>query len=159
MSGSQKSEVRSQKSEVRSQIKRREDWPARLGEAIEEARVAGFVWGKNDCCLFAANAVRAMCGVDPAAGFRGYATARGAAARLKEYGGVAALAAIQARRFGWPEVAPATARRGDVVLVEDAGGEALGVVDLSGRWVLQPAAQGLAARPLARAGLRAWRIG
>jgi hypothetical protein len=151
--------TRDQGSGIRDQLKRHENWPARLGAAIEAARVRGFEWGKNDCCLFAANAIQAMTGIDPAAGFRGYASARGAAARLKEYGGVAALAATQARRFGWPEVAPAAARRGDVVLVEDAAGEALGVVDLSGRWVLQPAGGGLAARPLMPAGLRAWRVG
>jgi hypothetical protein len=141
-------------------IRRRADWPGRLAAAIEAGRKTGFVWGENDCCLFAANVVLAMTGYDPARGMRGYTTAAGAAAKLKQHGGVAAIAADGAMRHGWPEIPPAEARRGDVVLVEDNNGAALGVVDLSGRWIIQPAAaKGLAARPLLRAGLRAWRIG
>jgi hypothetical protein len=143
----------------RAPIRRRGDWPGRLAAAIEAGRKTGFVWGENDCCLFAAGVVLAMTRYDPARGMRGYTTEAGAKTKLKQHGGVAAIAADGAMRYGWPEIPPATARRGDVVLVEDANGPALGVVDLSGRWVLQPAVRGLAARPLVPAGLRAWRIG
>ena len=136
--------------------RRFEAWPARLRAAIEHGRDTGFAWGKNDCCLFAANCIHAMTGIDPAENLRGYDSQRGASARLRRQGGIEKLAETRARRHGWPEIPPATAQRGDIVLVEDTNGRALAVVE--GRWVLQPAEQGLAARPLS-AGLRAWRIG
>jgi hypothetical protein len=52
-------------------MKRYEDWPQRLVAAIEAARGRPFSWGAMDCCLFAADVVLAMTGVDYAAGFRG----------------------------------------------------------------------------------------
>ena len=39
------------------QLPRRADWPERLAAFIEARRRQRFVWGANDCVLFAADAV------------------------------------------------------------------------------------------------------
>ena len=57
---------------------RRADWPERLAEFIEARRLEPFAWGKNDCALFAADAVNLLIGVDYAESLRGYTTERGA---------------------------------------------------------------------------------
>jgi hypothetical protein len=85
-----------------------------------------FAWGRHDCFLWAADAVHALTGRDPAADLRGtYSTARGALRRLRALGGMQALAA---QRFG-PQVPVAQAQAGAVVLLPPAV-----CVDNTGRW-------------------------
>lgn len=108
-------------------LTRREDWPEQLLGFVEARRDVPFAWGANDCALFAADAVQAMTGHDFAAGFRGrYRTALGAMKALRS-NGAADLAAYLTRVLGAP-VAPALARRGDVVVFAAVEGPALGVV-------------------------------
>lgn len=74
-----------------------------------------FAWGSHDCALFSASAVNAMCGVDPAAAFRGtYDTQRGAAEALKEHGEGTLLKTVRA----WfpEEKSVHLAHRGDLVM-------------------------------------------
>ena len=60
---------------------------ARLPEILERYRNAPFEWGECDCCLFAADVVRDLTGVDYAAEFRGrYSTKIGAARLIKPHG-------------------------------------------------------------------------
>jgi hypothetical protein len=112
---------------------------------------APFAWGTHDCCLFAADAVLAQTGVDPAAEFRGmYVDARGAVALLTDLGGLQAVAA----RAG--ESIPALcAQVGDIGLVEHEGRELLAVC--AGPVWLVPAEQGLTALPIDSA-TSAWRV-
>jgi len=57
----------------------RDDWPEVLASCIEDARGKSFSRGVFDCCLWAADVVRAMTGIDYASEFRGkYATLKGA---------------------------------------------------------------------------------
>ena len=93
---------------------RRADWPERLAEFIEARRLEPFAWGKNDCALFAADAVNLLIGVDYAESLRGYTTERGALGKIKRAGGLRAFAAAL------PEKPPGLAQRGDVVLVTEA---------------------------------------
>lgn len=110
-----------------------------------------FAWGGNDCCLFAADDVLALTGVDHAAGWRGtYSDARSAARVLAELGGLQALA----ERAG-PRVAPLGACVGDVGLVVHDGRELLAVC--AGEVWLAPTAGGLAALPLNEA-VCAWTV-
>jgi len=54
-------------------------WESKLNAFIEERRNAPFQWGVNDCCLFACDAVKSICGYDFAESLRGtYSTAYGA---------------------------------------------------------------------------------
>lgn len=113
---------------------RLENWPGLLEEFIEQSLHAPFEWGARDCCLFAADAVRAMTGEDYAAEFRGrYRSARSAQQVLAAFGGVSGIV----ERTGFEEIAPLMAQRGDVVLVNTEAGDALGVVGMDGRVVCQ----------------------
>ena len=126
-------------------------WRQQLHALIAARMAAPFDWGTHDCCLFAADAVLAQTGEDPAAEFRGtYADAREAMELLTELGGLSAVAA----RAG--EFIPALcAQVGDIGLVEHEGRELLAVC--AGPVWLVPAEQGLAALPIDSA-TSAWRV-
>lgn len=137
-------------------LKRFEDWPARLARALAEAARRPFAWGSHDCALFAAGVVQALTGTDPAAELRGrYETAAGAARALGS-GGLAATAEALACAHGMEAIPPLMAQRGDVVLFETEGRDALGVVDLNGR-IAAAGEAGLVVLPLSHA-KRAWRV-
>jgi hypothetical protein len=131
---------------------RRRDWQERL-EALIASRIdAPFAWGVNDCALFAADAVAAVTGHDPAADARGtYTDEKGALRTIKKMGG---LAAIAETRAGGVEVPPSMARVGDVVLGV-MGRECLGIC--GGATWHAPGADGLAAAPMSTV-LKAWRV-
>ena len=128
------------------------DWQERL-EALIASRIdAPFAWGFNDCCLFAADAVQAMTGYDPAADARGtYADERGALNCIRMMGG---LESIAETRSGGVEVPPQMARVGDVVL-GFMGRECLGIC--GGAHWHAPGAAGLASAPMSTAS-KAWRV-
>jgi hypothetical protein len=109
---------------------RRDDWAARLHQAVEAARRTPFGYGSHDCLLFAATAVLDMTGVDLAAEVRGtYHDAEGAAAALAAFAGGGMIEAVEkiAARHAIETIPWQFARRGDVVLVETVAGPALGV--------------------------------
>jgi hypothetical protein len=103
-----------------------EDWMPRLIAYLSECHRTPYQPGRHDCALFAAGAVHVMCGVDPAAPFRGrYRTIRGGLRVLRRAGyrdHVAMTAAVL------PEIPVAMCRVGDVVVADGADGPALGVV-------------------------------
>lgn len=104
---------------------RRPDWAARLSSYLAACGSQPFAWGVMDCTLFAAGAVEAMTGVDPAARHRGqYKTAKGALSRLRRAGceTPADLAALHL-----PEVPVHHAGIGDVVAITTDDGPALGI--------------------------------
>lgn len=97
-------------------ITRREDWPERLNDYIESRRDTPFEWGTNDCCMFAAHAIEAMTGENPAAEFvRKYKKQRSAQKIIKDHGGD--LAGLICTKLG-QEIDPRQAQRGDVMLVQ-----------------------------------------
>jgi hypothetical protein len=89
---------------------------------IEARRFEPFAWGRNDCALFAADAVLALTGKDYAEGLRGYKTALGALKRIARAGGLDEIVSARMR-----EIDPVLAQRGDPVLFETRDGDALGV--------------------------------
>jgi len=126
-------------------------WRGCLDALIASRMATPFAWGMHDCCLFAADAVLAQTGEDPAAEFRGtYASAAEALALLRDLGGLSALAS----RAGEP-VAALCAQVGDIGLVTHEGRELLGLC--AGPVWLVPAEQGLAALPIDSASV-AWRV-
>lgn len=101
-----------------------------LGRFLDAAAAAPFAYGRHDCCLFAADWVRAWHDRDPASAWRGgYVDALGAARLVRQAGGVEALFAVGcasvglARWHGAPQA-------GDVGVV--AAPTAVGVVDAVG---------------------------
>lgn len=126
-------------------------WRERLDAFVLARRFTPFAWGTNDCCLFAADAVLAMTGVDHAADVRGtYSDAREAVQVLAGLGGLAAVASR-----GGPECPPLCARVGDVGIVNDGERDALAVC-LGEVWAV-PVTGGLAVM-LFESAQRAWRI-
>ena len=126
----------------------------RLRQLLRDRQFKPFQWGVQDCCLFAADAVHAQIGVDPAEPLRGrYATDIQAARLLRAAGGVEGIAR---QVLGDPLPAPLLACQGDVVVVEDAGRDVLAVC--VGDCLRLPSEHGMALMPL-RAARMAWRVG
>jgi len=133
------------------------DWQTKLREFIESRTFSPFAFGVNDCCLFACDAIAAITGVDMAAEIRGYTTEAEADAVLAQWGGVEGVAAAMCEKHGAPEIPPAFAQRGDVVLCHLVTGDTLTIVDTGGRLV-GPGKDGLVTVPR-KTMRRAWRIG
>lgn len=63
------------------------NWESMLAKFIQSHKNTPFAWGEHDCCLFAANAVKLITGIDYADRFRGkYTTQLGSVRALKRYG-------------------------------------------------------------------------
>jgi cell wall-associated NlpC family hydrolase len=146
---------------------RREDWPQRLAEYLEEHRSTPFVWGTFDCCLFVCDAIEAMTGVDPGRNLRGrYVNETGALDVLLEEYGTDNLERVVEKICeleGYPEMTPSFAQRGDVVIVnaplsaESMFHVCLGIVAPGGRAAVA-SPRGFILFPLSRV-VRAWRVG
>jgi hypothetical protein len=134
------------------------DWPERLDRVVAAARDRAFAWGSFDCCLFAADAVAAVTGIDPAVSWREtYADACSAVRLLARVGGLEVVAMRVAGHYGWRGTAPVFLGRGDLALVRlDDGRPALAVC-LGARFAL-PAMRGLAVLDRAQA-LSGWKVG
>jgi cell wall-associated NlpC family hydrolase len=132
------------------------DWPERLAAVVAAAQQQPYELGQHDCLRFTCQCIATMTAVDFWPRFAGYRT------RLQALRTIASIAPSLAQAvslvLGVPPVAPLLARRGDVLLYADEGGEHLGVCVGSTAAVLGP--QGLAHVPLDHAGfLQAWRVG
>ena len=154
-------------------ICRLEQWPKLLAAFIVSRRAMPFEWGKNDCGLFAADAILAMTGVDLAAEIRGtYSTeaeanaalansqeARSQGAPLADgYSLLAAFAASAAKAHGMKEGPVLFGQRGDLCLYPHLElGDTLVIVGMEGHQVLGPGANGLASYDRAKCS-RCWRV-
>ncbi|WP_156811430.1 DUF6950 family protein [Cupriavidus sp. USMAHM13] len=133
-------------------MKRFNDWPSRLAAFIEARRDRAFARGSSDCCMFVADAVLEMTGVDHAVRWRGaYSSDKSALRLLRDYGGVAGFARLT---LGEP-VAAMQAGRGDIVLIDAPEGEALALC--LGSAIAVQARNGLVFLPMSAA-KAAWKI-
>jgi hypothetical protein len=119
------------------------DWRSRLSALVAAALQRPFEWGVNDCALFAADAILAMTGTDPARDWRGrYASAREARALMRARGyadkGVL-LASIL------PEVPLSRADAGDIAIL--GVGDDLPVAVITGPLLAAPGPTGLRFAP------------
>lgn len=127
---------------------RQQDWPEKLYAFLDARHDMPFDWATNSCVSFAADAVNEMTGTMPE--LPTFATAAEAAALL-------ATRSLRDRvndQFG-PEIAPAFAQRGDLVLIDLAGRESIAVcvgVEAAG-----PGDTGLLMAPMSAA-VAAWRV-
>lgn len=100
-------------------------WQSDLMAFVESRESEPFVWGKQDCALFAADAVQVMTGIDFAAEFRGkYKTETGARKQLAKLAGGGLEQALDAKL---ERVENAFVQRGDVVLFDGDLGPTLGI--------------------------------
>jgi hypothetical protein len=144
-------------------LRRTDHWATREFYKFLLARAnEPFAWGTNDCSLFAADAIQSFTGVDLAVDFRGkYHDETSAMAVCKSVTGTASIEAAAtycANKFAlveWP--APLLAKRGDLVLVNDAGSLISAVVHLSGRHAVTVGPNGLKKIPITSVA-KAWAI-
>ncbi|MDR5655368.1 DUF6950 family protein [Ruixingdingia sedimenti] len=110
------------------------DWQVRLRRWLTGAAGRPIVPGQWDCCLFAAGAVEAQTGVDLAADWRGrYSTFAGGRRILRRAGYADHVALIAAHL---PEAPVNMALPGDIAIVPGEEGDAGGVVQGAGVYVL-----------------------
>ncbi|USJ24733.1 DUF6950 family protein [Ensifer adhaerens] len=121
-----------------------DDWYPRLVDYVSRVRSLPFEYGQHDCALFAAGAVKAMTGKDPAAKLRGkYSTLAGGLKKLRRLG-FANHADFAASIL--PEVieGPAFGQIGDIAALDLGNGAwSLGLVQGSRIFVTQPDSAGL----------------
>lgn len=128
------------------------DWQLRLEAFARERLAMPFQWGRNDCALFAADAVQAMTGERLLPNMRGYSDVRGALRLIDGAGGLRSIACYALGGF----VLPAYASVGDVVLVKFGKREALGICN--GGTVIGPGPTGMVAIGM-DAAVAAWKVG
>ena len=117
------------------------NWQARLVSYIADCRARPFAYGKHDCALFAAGAVQAMTGVDPADAWRGrYTTQRGGLRVLRRAG---FRDHIEMVAVLFPETSVSAALPGDLAVIDTEDGRALGVIQGPAVYVLRPNGLGL----------------
>lgn len=105
-------------------MKRTNDWPTKLANYLLEKQKQPFEWGVNDCCLFAADAILAMGGLDVAKDVRGrYKTAIGAHRIMKKLS-ADSLVELLTQRLGEPN---GVITRGSIIVVESNGEQVVGV--------------------------------
>ncbi|MCV2349330.1 DUF6950 family protein [Paucibacter sp. Y2R2-4] len=124
--------------------KRLPDWPHRLDALVRERLTEPFAWGRNDCCNWAADVVRALRGDDALQEFRDTPRRSAAAAlrRIRQRGGIAAGMA----RAGLEPVLATLATRGDLVLLPQGRWPVLALCE--GEFALAPGAAGLVLLPM-----------
>lgn len=94
------------------------DWERRLLALVEKDRDRPYQYGRHDCLLWAANAVKAVIGKDFARGHRGkYKSAASASRYLRQAFGVDTPEALLDSLF--EEKPIGFAQRGDIVLAKD----------------------------------------
>lgn len=132
---------------------RLENWRARLSAYLSDVSRKGFRPGEHDCALFAAGAVEAMTGRDPAAAWRRtYRTIEDGLALLAQ-AGHADHVAFAADLF--EEIPPILAQVGDLAAIREGDDLALGIVQGPMIYVLRPSGLGLVPLTFAE---RAFRI-
>jgi hypothetical protein len=143
-------------------LTRLHSWEREFDSFLSSRIALPFAYGSNDCCLFACDGLHSLTGVDIAEDFRGYSTATGALRAIRKVTGgstVEDAAAYCAKKYNIPELAhPFLAKRGDLVLIEQSPGDlVMGLVHLTGSYVVAPGGAGLHRLQLAEI-KKAWSI-
>ena len=122
---------------------RYQDWQSKLSRIIEASRHKTFQRGLHDCALFAGSCIETMTGEDFTSEFVSNYSTREQAYDLLASLGYDNLEAVANAKLGAPYETVKFAQRGDCVLVEYEGHDALAIVDLSGKQAVTTGANGL----------------
>ena len=135
---------------ILTMIERIPNWESALSDYILSKRDEPFVYGQNDCCMFAAGAMIVITGIDPIPEFRGkYKSLTSSIKALKEFGAGDLEKTIDGKL---PEIPVGLARRGDVAFYDGS----LGVVMDGYAWLVSD--DGLERIPRSE-WTKAWSIG
>lgn len=114
------------------------NWQARLLTTIEELKETPFVWGQNDCCIFAAKCIDAQYGTEIAPGVVGEYDSELSCKRYMIKRAKSASLATVLDTFLPVRVEKKYAQRGDVVTFEGALGLTAGVLWTGYLWAMGP---------------------
>ncbi|MCE9679622.1 hypothetical protein LZP69_10665 [Shewanella sp. AS1] len=108
-----------------------------LADFVNQQRHRPFVWGEHDCCLMAADWLKANGRGDLAAEFRGKYTTAFGAIRAYRREGYFSIADLLAAKLGEP-TSTLLLRRGAVVLLDTPTGDVVGLYQGSDCFALGP---------------------
>ncbi|MBN2628945.1 MAG: hypothetical protein JXR75_00230 [Rhodobacteraceae bacterium] len=129
------------------------NWKSRLATYIVRGASEPYRFGQNDCAIFASGAVKAVCGKDPMAPYRGKYRTKSQGLILVGKDGFADHIAVF--KAALDEIAPAFAAPGDVAIIDDPfAGPSLGVVQGEFVYALGPSGLGIAPRSTMTRALR-----
>lgn len=126
---------------------RQEGWELRLSNYLKSSQTKEFVWGENDCVLFAVKAAEKITYEDHYSQYLGYTNEAGAKMIITEAGG---LEKLISRHFGNYHKNILSAKRGDLVMLK-LPSKTIGIVDDSGRFVCGVSERGYERVPLNKA--------
>jgi hypothetical protein len=129
---------------------RKETWEIDLMAFIKSRENTPFKWGSQDCVMFAVGCAQVMLGKDLSENYS-YTSEKKAKTIINKAGSLRDLVTLNVG----PEISPKMARRGDWVLIETAGEQALAVC--LGTMLIAAGQNGLSRRPMSHA-ITAWRI-
>ena len=134
-------------------LTRRENWATLLYQAIEDRTDSRFVWGEFDCCLFAAECVEAITGVNVMPDVK-YKNQKEAVEVIQSNGGLSAMVTsiLGPSRF------PLMASRGDVVMRHDDATDMMSLGVCVGSLVAFPAMRGVSYVNLSDC-ICSWKVG
>lgn len=102
---------------------KKHNWQTDFLKMVGDKATEPFVWGKNDCAMFAADAVQLICGTDFASEFRGkYKTEVGAKRSIAKQGGI-----VEILNSKLEAIPVDFSQRGDLVLFDGDLGSTLGI--------------------------------
>lgn len=134
-------------------IQRYENWAKKLSDYLHKNADTPFIWGKNDCMLFAAKGVLEMTGVDCFSKYLPYSTEEEAYKILRENGG---FMSIISKGIGTAHDKILSAKRGDVALMKMPR-KTCGLIDDTGQFIAAPGENGIIRLPLTQA-YKIWSI-
>lgn len=128
-------------------LQRMPGWELRFSNYLEKKKNAPFIWGANDCILFAVKAVEEITGVNVYEEYLGYKTEIGAFRIVERNGG---LESLISKHFGQSHKNILSAKRGDIAMLKTPE-KTIGIVDDSGRFICNVSDEGFARLPLIKA--------
>jgi len=131
-------------------MKKRADWNLRFHEFLVANKGRPFEWGTWDCCKFTNAAVVSMTGEDLIPSELQWDDEPSAMQAIENYGKTLGMSVQKAAKAaGLTRVEPGDARKGDVVVIKENGGQVAGICD--GFSVVCPTDGGYTHRPKAQA--------
>jgi len=112
-----------------------DDKLTKLAQFLKRYEQKPFVWGKHDCVIFAADAVKAMTGHDLAKSYRGLYTNQFEAYEIiVRADGLEKITDKECKTYGFSKRDhPMKAQRGDLVMLFTKLGDTMGIVSENGK--------------------------
>lgn len=134
-----------------------QDWPEKLDKFIKDNIHKPFVYAENDCCIFAAEAIRIMTGKDIMEDIRGKYDGKESGYKFIKRFAEDLVGTVRKvmEKHNFKEIPPLTAQRGDVVIYETNFGDTVGIC--LGEKIVTPGNDGIISNSVLE-GRTAWRI-